>query len=321
MKAPRKPLKTRLFGIHKKTTESYLDSLKQFQEDELAKLSEVLQQKEAAKVKLEAELRVRKAFAGEPLQGKRTDAGNIVPFVRKQDADVSDEVLDGAADVVEQVEEHAGESKVSVEPKPKIDPMPVEEHAPELVTEPEPVAEHAPELVTDLEPVEEPEPVQEPVRAETQPPDAATCKAEIPSSGFWETADYYLQAAPGWEPHYMDEAAAAATEAAAVPLSMPKAKAQKLELKKAAAPSADAQAPGPKAMPSAPSPAITDEIASIRRKYIVGKAAGEDLVDSKGSLIIAKYGLITEDVMRRADEEGKLAELIAFMVIPGMEDR
>ena len=68
------------------------------------------------------------------------------------------------------------------------------------------------------------------------------------------------------------------------------------------------------------SPALTDEILSIRERYIVGKKAGENLLDRYGKAIITKNSIITSEVVRKADEEGKLAELIVHMVISGYEE-
>jgi len=67
------------------------------------------------------------------------------------------------------------------------------------------------------------------------------------------------------------------------------------------------------------SPVITDEINSIRNKYIIGKMAGENLVDSNGRIIISKNEIITSDVIAKADREGKLPDLIISMILPGME--
>jgi hypothetical protein len=70
---------------------------------------------------------------------------------------------------------------------------------------------------------------------------------------------------------------------------------------------------------SVSSPAITDEIRSLRQRYIVGKLTGEDLLDQRGRLIAAKHTPITSELMEHAEREGKLAELIVNMVIRGME--
>ncbi|MEB3101357.1 hypothetical protein [Ferviditalea candida] len=64
--------------------------------------------------------------------------------------------------------------------------------------------------------------------------------------------------------------------------------------------------------------AVSDEIRQLRRKYIVGKIAGEDLLDRSGRLIVGKNQPITEAVMLKADQEGKLSELIVNMIIPGL---
>lgn len=65
--------------------------------------------------------------------------------------------------------------------------------------------------------------------------------------------------------------------------------------------------------------AIANEINSIRSKYIVGKLAGEDLIDSEGRLIVAKNEKITVQIIEKAEREGKLSELITNMLLPGME--
>jgi|GEM_PF-4695294 len=67
------------------------------------------------------------------------------------------------------------------------------------------------------------------------------------------------------------------------------------------------------------SPAVSREIKAVRHKYVVGKLAGEDLLDNEGSLLIGKGQLITPSIVEKAEKEGKLAELIINMVIPGLE--
>lgn len=60
------------------------------------------------------------------------------------------------------------------------------------------------------------------------------------------------------------------------------------------------------------------DIGKIKQNYIVGKLAGDNLLDRQGRLIVAKEATITEEVIRRAQREGKLAELIVNMTIPGL---
>jgi cell division septum initiation protein DivIVA len=62
--------------------------------------------------------------------------------------------------------------------------------------------------------------------------------------------------------------------------------------------------------------AITKDINQIRSKYLLGKIAGEDLYDKNNVLIIQKHGVITEKVIEKAIEKGKLAELIINMTVP-----
>lgn len=68
------------------------------------------------------------------------------------------------------------------------------------------------------------------------------------------------------------------------------------------------------------SEALATEIRFIRSKYLIGKIAGEDLYDNDGNLIIAKSEVITHEVVEKADSEGKLAELIIKMTLPGLGD-
>lgn len=58
---------------------------------------------------------------------------------------------------------------------------------------------------------------------------------------------------------------------------------------------------------------ITNEIQNIRRNYIVGKLAGEDLFDNKNNLIIKKNAVITASTIEDAERAGKLVELIVGM--------
>lgn len=64
---------------------------------------------------------------------------------------------------------------------------------------------------------------------------------------------------------------------------------------------------------------VSREIKTVRHKYIVGKLAGEDLTDSKGEILIRKNEIITPEIIDKSEREGKLAELIVNMIIPGLE--
>lgn len=66
------------------------------------------------------------------------------------------------------------------------------------------------------------------------------------------------------------------------------------------------------------SPAIADQAYNLRKRYIVGKIAGGDLKGSDGKVIVAKNSIIIEEIIRKAEEEGKLAELIVNMIVPGL---
>lgn len=75
----------------------------------------------------------------------------------------------------------------------------------------------------------------------------------------------------------------------------------------------------PAKAPVGGSPAISQELARLREKYMVGKIAGEDLFDDNGRLIVAKHAAITPEVIHRAQQAGKMAELIVQMMIPGLD--
>lgn len=59
---------------------------------------------------------------------------------------------------------------------------------------------------------------------------------------------------------------------------------------------------------------------SSKNRYIVGKIAGSDLIDREGHPIVRNGEKITEETVQKADQAGKLVELILHMRFPGMED-
>jgi len=68
-----------------------------------------------------------------------------------------------------------------------------------------------------------------------------------------------------------------------------------------------------------PNEEIKRKIADTRYKYIIGKLAGDQLLNDQGEVIIEKYEEITITHIEAVQREGKLPELIMNMVIPGME--
>ncbi|BAU29713.1 hypothetical protein DFP93_10690 [Aneurinibacillus soli] len=68
------------------------------------------------------------------------------------------------------------------------------------------------------------------------------------------------------------------------------------------------------------SAALSSEIMSIRNRYIVGKLAGKDLFAQDGRLIIAEKEAITLEIIRLAEQEGKLPDLIVNMRIPSVTE-
>lgn len=66
------------------------------------------------------------------------------------------------------------------------------------------------------------------------------------------------------------------------------------------------------------SEAVSQEILSIRNRYIVGKLAGEDLLDVQGRLIVAKGAIITPEAVDHAEKAGRLPDLIVNMKMQGV---
>ncbi|MDP4171119.1 MAG: hypothetical protein Q8906_10965 [Bacillota bacterium] len=71
---------------------------------------------------------------------------------------------------------------------------------------------------------------------------------------------------------------------------------------------------------SVESPAINQELESIKKRYIVGKVAGSDLFDDQGALIVAKQTEITGEIVEKANRAGVLADLIVHMKIPDLSE-
>jgi len=185
------------------------------------------------------------------------------------------------------------------------------------------------------------EPAQPPVPQEPAKPEAAEVEparklAAAASMGFWGSANDVMEQVWAEAPTTIafDEISAAAAPYVPAPAEPKRRKeepreapkeAPKAPLRTEAPPRAEAPAPSPAPAPrsaeSGPSsPAISEEIRSLRTKYIVGKCAGEDLFDASGKRIVSKGAVIDEDVVEAADRAGKLAELIVHMIIPGLGD-
>lgn len=65
---------------------------------------------------------------------------------------------------------------------------------------------------------------------------------------------------------------------------------------------------------------VREEISAVRAKYILGKVAGVDIMDTAGQVIIRKGEPITVSFMQMAQNEGKLADLIINMELPRQEE-
>lgn len=84
-------------------------------------------------------------------------------------------------------------------------------------------------------------------------------------------------------------------------------------------PSEDASSLGPRPTVAPASEALGEEIRFVRERYIVGKTAGQSLLAADGRVLIAKGGRITVQTVADAEREGKLAELVVHMIMPGLE--
>lgn len=63
---------------------------------------------------------------------------------------------------------------------------------------------------------------------------------------------------------------------------------------------------------------VEEAIRQGQMKYVVGKIAGRDVVGDDGTLVVAKGQEITREVVEKADAQGKLAELIVYMLAHDM---
>jgi cell division septum initiation protein DivIVA len=59
-----------------------------------------------------------------------------------------------------------------------------------------------------------------------------------------------------------------------------------------------------------------DDIIKMRNSFIIGKVAGDDLLDNNAKVVIGKGKTLTEEDIVLAEKESKLPELIVNMVLP-----
>lgn len=71
---------------------------------------------------------------------------------------------------------------------------------------------------------------------------------------------------------------------------------------------------------SRPEEGLKSKIEDTRYKYMIGKIAGEELVDNFGEVIIQQGEVINLEHIEKAKEEGRLSELIINMIVPGMDE-
>jgi len=66
--------------------------------------------------------------------------------------------------------------------------------------------------------------------------------------------------------------------------------------------------------------ALENHAYDLRRKYIVGKIVGEQIRDNRGNSIATKGKVITDEILKKVEAEGKLTELIVNMIAQGLGD-
>lgn len=87
------------------------------------------------------------------------------------------------------------------------------------------------------------------------------------------------------------------------------------EVNETEAQKAEVVSPKPKKTPPITMESAAD-INQMRRNLIIGKMAGEDLMDSENNVIIPKNKILTEEDIKIAEKASKLPELIINMVLP-----
>lgn len=110
-----------------------------------------------------------------------------------------------------------------------------------------------------------------------------------------------------------------ATVEPVAPVAIPKSSVKSADESNEQPPIGDNQVK-PEAGARMPHPVVEKVISSVWHKYIVGKLAGEDLLDSGGQMILRKGERITPETVDRAEQAGKLAELIVHMAGPNLEE-
>ncbi|MBP1154241.1 MULTISPECIES: hypothetical protein [unclassified Paenibacillus] len=183
---------------------------------------------------------------------------------------------------------------------------------------------------------------------EERPPQESHPQLEIPAeepkqqpetlSGFWDNIDEYLgelndrshtgghgvdEAAPKPKEHLIDSGFPwERSEPGMLP--------QTVIAEPLTAAASDISGRGSKVVPLKPQASqenrsavfpLTEEIELIKNQYIVGNKAGEDIYDRNGQIIVSKNSVITSDVVTKAEAEGKMADLIVQMILPGFGDQ
>mgnify|MGYP001201190798 CR=1 FL=1 len=274
-----------LFGIHKKSADLYMKRLRYLQETELRELQ--------AKVD---EAKVRNRKLNEQLRGVRS--------LHRQEK--AKELLEQTVRGANEEEQTAVTASATERPVLKVITM-----TPRSKVE-EPAAVAAPVTQEPLMPVDnelgsiEPLPQEEAIGLEET--------EFIDSEQFWGPINHYMEMdlAPVQQFLTGQSESRPSQQPSREPLAVSETAAGLAQEEPEEEPSAMQEEPQDES--------INPEIESIKRNYIVGKIAGESLADGNGRLIVAKDSVITEQVVKRAQREGKLAELIVNMRLPSSGD-
>lgn len=60
----------------------------------------------------------------------------------------------------------------------------------------------------------------------------------------------------------------------------------------------------------------SESIEKVKQRYMVGKIVGEDILDSRGNVIVKRHELITMEIIDRVEKAGKIVDLVVNMQFP-----
>jgi hypothetical protein len=324
-------MKTVLFGYDRKTVNNFLKKLHRLQEEELAELrrkvgkagdgrdcllAELTQLEEKRNEELpEDQMESARNRVNETLQESELfSAANIIEEKANGNAsrkaiDFSDAAARRARKVVSLKEMTEVVSIPAIATEGEVVEV-VSEKAADEGSQSEAAAAAAMDETIAIEP--------EPIGEYQSAPEVSARPVQAEGLGFWDDAEAFLERVSDelLLPMYEITAAAEASSDAAA-LSMPAPPSEPMQKQP---PVSRAVAFAASESTAAPERTSSPELDALKRSYIVGKLAGEDLLDRRGHVLVARNIVITEEAIRLAEREGKLAELIVNMIIPGLED-